>query len=330
MPPTPLSALIITHRGGALLARGLAALRPQLGPQDTLHVAVSNVPGAADLSACDAFGAEVLNLGENVGFARAANHGLAACARPLILLLNDDTAPLPGFVDALRAAASARPGLYQPRILLSDGSGRLDNTGHGLFPDGFNWARGREDHDSAAYDLPGEVGACSGAAILVHRAVLDAIGPFDEDLEAFGEDVDLSLRARRRGFPLVYVPEARIVHDLGATYGRYTPRKVFLVERNRVRAAIRSLPMSAVLTMPAWTALRLGGLAAASASGRGWSARVESGAKRAALRGLVAGVAAAPDALAKRRADADHWALGEWAMWGHLLKHRVRLRDVLR
>ncbi|MBK7761527.1 MAG: hypothetical protein IPI35_35030 [Deltaproteobacteria bacterium] len=47
MPQTPLSALIITHRGGALLARGLAALRPQLGPQDTLHVAVSNLPGAA-------------------------------------------------------------------------------------------------------------------------------------------------------------------------------------------------------------------------------------------------------------------------------------------
>ncbi|MBK9369637.1 MAG: glycosyltransferase family 2 protein [Deltaproteobacteria bacterium] len=231
MPQTPLSALIITHRGGALLARGLAALRPQLGPLDTLHVAVSNVPGAADLSACAAFGAEVLHLGENVGFAKAANLGLAACARALILLLNDDTAPLPGFIDALRAAAAARPGLYQPRILLSDGSGRLDNTGHGLFPDGFNWARGREDHDSPAYDLPGEVGACSGAALLVHRDVLDAIGPFDEDLEAFGEDVDLSLRARRRGFPLIYVPEARIVHDLGATYGRYTPRKVFLVER---------------------------------------------------------------------------------------------------
>ena len=246
MPQTPLSALIITHRGGALLARGLAALRPQLGPLDTLHVAVSNVPGAADLSACAAFGAEVLHLGENVGFAKAANLGLAACARALILLLNDDTAPLPGFIDALRAAAAARPGLYQPRILLSDGSGRLDNTGHGLFPDGFNWARGREDHDSAAYDLPGEVGACSGAALLVHRDVLDAIGPFDEDLEAFGEDVDLSLRARRRGFPLIYVPEARIVHDLGATYGRYTPRKVFLVERNRVRAAIRAVVVAEV------------------------------------------------------------------------------------
>ena len=125
MPQTPLSALIITHRGGALLARGLAALRPQLGPLDTLHVAVSNVPGAADLSACAAFGAEVLHLGANVGFAKAANLGLAACARALILLLNDDTAPLPGFIDALRAAAAARPGLYQPRILLSDGSGRL-------------------------------------------------------------------------------------------------------------------------------------------------------------------------------------------------------------
>ncbi|MBK7761507.1 MAG: glycosyltransferase family 2 protein [Deltaproteobacteria bacterium] len=308
---TPLSALIITHRGGALLARGLAALRPQLGPLDTLHVAVSNVPGAADLSACAAFGAEVLHLGENVGFAKAANLGLAACARALILLLNDDTAPLPGFIDALRAAAVARPGLYQPRILLSDGSGRLDNTGHGLFPDGFNWVRGREDHDSPAYDLPGEVGACSGAALLVHRDVLDAIGPF-EGSEALGEDVDSSARPPP-GLPLIYVPEARIVHDLGATYGRYTPRKVFSSSETgcgrRSVVADERRAHDARLDSPA--SGRLGG-------GFSFRARLE---RAGGVRGQTGGlawprrrVAAAPDALAKRRADADHWALrsGRW------------------
>ena len=46
--------------------------------------------------------------------------------------------------------------------------------------------------------------------MLLTREVIEAVGAFDEDLEAFGEDVDLSLRARRRGFPLRYVPEARV------------------------------------------------------------------------------------------------------------------------
>ena len=56
--------------------------------------------------------------------------------------------------------------------------------------------------------------------MLLTRELLEAVGPFDEDLEAFGEDVDLSLRARRRGFPLRYVPEARIEHALGRCIGR--------------------------------------------------------------------------------------------------------------
>ncbi|MCB9742061.1 MAG: glycosyltransferase family 2 protein [Alphaproteobacteria bacterium] len=329
MSSPSLTALVVTCKGGPLLARCLHGLLPQLGPEDQALVVVSAAPGASSREGCPTEGVQWLELGENLGFARAANAGLAAARGEALLLLNDDTRPLPGFVDALREAARA-PGLYQPRILLLDGGGRLDNAGHGLYPDGFNWARGREDLDGQDYDAPGSVGACSGAAMLLTRELLEAVGPFDEDLEAFGEDVDLSLRARRRGFPLRYVPEARIEHALGATYGRYGARKVYLVERNRVRAAVRSLPLSALLTMPAWTGLRLAGLSLAAAGDRGWSGRVEPGARRAALKGIAAGLSHVPEALAKRRADSASWALGEREMWAHLLTHRVRLRDVLR
>jgi hypothetical protein len=328
-----LGTVIVTHRGGDLLNTCLSALLPQLEPLDVVAVAVSATPGAADLRGLSTDPrVRLVQLPENVGFARAANAGLDAAlvsGASGVLLLNDDTRPLPDFVRALRGAM-VEPGIYQPRILLSDGSGRLDNVGHGLFPDGFNWARGREDDDGEAYDAPREVGSCSGAAILLSREVLEDVGTFDEDLEAFGEDVDLSLRARRQGFPLRYVPTARIEHVLGATYGRYGARKVFLVERNRVRAAARSLPLSAVVTMPAWTAARLAGLALASAAGRSWGARVEPSAAPAALAGILAGMMCLPDALRKRRADASDWKLGEREMWGHLLRNRVRAKDVLR
>jgi len=329
-----LATVVVTHRGGELLNTCLEALLPQLEPQDAVAVAVSARPGEADVRGVPRDPRlELLQLPENVGFARAANAGLdAALVNGVagVLLLNDDTRPLPGFVAALRGAL-AEPGIYQPRILLSDGTGRLDNVGHGLFPDGFNWARGREDDDGADYDTPREVGSCSGAAILLSREVLEGVGTFDEDLEAFGEDVDLSLRARRQGFPLRYVPAARIEHVLGATYGRYGARKVFLVERNRVRAAARSLPLSAVATMPVWTAARLAGLAVASAAGRSWGARVEAtSAAPAAVAGILAGLMHLPDALRKRRADAADWKLGEREMWAHLLRNRVRAKDVLR
>jgi N-acetylglucosaminyl-diphospho-decaprenol L-rhamnosyltransferase len=320
-----ISALVVTHFGGPLLRDCLGSLQGQLGAQDELLVVVSAEPGVCDL---EAVSAPVLDLGANPRFAAAANAGFRATSGELVLLLNDDTRARPGFVEALRGCTE--PGLYQPRILLADGSGRLDNCGHGLWPDGFNWARGREDRDGEGYDQPGSVGACSGAAMGIHRAVLDRVGLFDEALEAFGEDVDLSLRAARAGFPLRYVPGARIEHHLGASYGRYGADKVFLVERNRVLLAARSLPASAVLAMPLWTGVRLAGLALAAASGRGWSARVPPSAASAALRGMAAGVAGLPSALARRRADAPGWELGERGMWAHLRRNRVRARDLLR
>jgi GT2 family glycosyltransferase len=329
MPAEPtLSAVVVTHRGGELLGTCLDALVPQLDGSDEVLVVVSARPGRADLTRVLGR-ASLVELGANQGYARAANAGLTRAGGELLLVLNDDTRALPGFVQALKRAAH-RPGLYQPRILLDDGSGRLDNTGHGLFPDGFNWAIGREDSDGPPYDQARDVGACSGAAIGIHRRVYETVGAFDEDLESYGEDVDLSLRARRRGFPLRYVPDARIAHVLGATYGRYGARKCFLIERNRVRVAVRSLPWTALITMPAWTGLRVAGLGAAALCGRGWGARLDRSAGTAALAGMLSGLAHIPDALAKRSADARSWSIDEREMWRHLVQNRVRMRDLLR
>ena len=320
-----LTTVVVTHKGGDLVRRCLEALLPQLSDGDDVRVVVSGA--GVRLPKMDRV--TWVEMGRNVGFARAANAGFKGARGEAVVLLNDDTRPLPGFLDSLREAAAV-PGIYAPRILLSDGSGRLDNVGHGLFPDGFNWARGREDVDAAEYHTARDVGACSGAALLINRGLLEELGGFDPDLEAFGEDVDLSLRARRLGYPLRSLPEARVEHDLGATYGRHGARKLYLVERNRVRVAVRSLPTTALLTMPAWTGLRLMGLALAASFGRGWGADVPTRSRMAALAGIAAGVAYVPDALAKRRRDAPQWVMGERDMWGHLLRNRVRLRDVIR
>ncbi len=316
------AVVIVTCLGGALLARCLEALRAQSLSPGRVIVVVS-----ADGPVHVPDGVEVIELGRRRGFAFGANAGLRAAAPAPVVLLNDDTVPAPTFIEQLAAAAaSGGEGLYQPRILLADGSERLDNTGHRLFPDGFNLAR---DRGRRVGPRTGEIGAFSGAAVLLTPGVLAAVGLFDEDLGAFGEDVDLSLRARRRGFRIRHVADAEIAHVLGASYGRSGPRKVFAVERNRLRLAVRSLPASAVLTMPGWTALRLGALAAAALAGRGIGAGVGPAGVAAAAAGAAAGLWAVPDALGKRRTDRRGWTVGEWGMWAHLLRHHVRPADLL-
>jgi len=317
MTPT---AIIISHTGGPLLARCVASLRAQTQRPAEILVVVST---AKDVPVPT--GVRVIAMGRSAGFAEAANAGLREVTDGGILLLNDDTCAAADFIEKLSAAVKA-PGIYQPRIMLNDGSTRIDNTGHRLFPDGFNFARGR---NLPPADYPPEAGAFSGAAVLFTPEVLQLVGLFDEDFDAFGEDLDLSLRARRSGFRIHYVPDAVIHHELGATYGRVSTRKIFLVERNRTWAAVRSMPLAALTTLPAWTGLRLTTQAFGAATGRGLGAGAGIRGAMAALAGNGAGLLGARRAWRKRLTDRHAWAAGERAMLSHIMAHRATGQDIL-
>jgi GT2 family glycosyltransferase len=315
-----LTAIVVTHHGGARLERCVASLRAQLPPPGELLVVVSNshsVPLPAEV--------RVLHDGQPRHFGAAVNLGARAAQGDLLLVLNDDTLARPGTIAALCAAAEP-DALLQPRVLLSEPAGHLDNAGHGLFLDGHNLARGRGRRDGPGWALPGRLGAVSGAAFAAPRAAFLAHGGFDEDLGPFGEDLDLSLRWVRAGGVLRPVPTAVFEHELGASYGRASRRKVHLVERNRLRAAARSLPILALVLSPATTPLRWTLMALAAAAGRG--PEVPRGSALWALTGTAAGLVALPDALRKRRRDAAGWSRGEVAMLAHLLRNHAPLADL--
>jgi GT2 family glycosyltransferase len=78
----------------------------------------------------------------------------------------------------------------------------------------------------------GEVFGVSGAACLVSRAVFEELGGFDETFFASHEDVDLSYRARLRGYRCRYVANAVVRHHGSATLGRISAFAVFQGQRN--------------------------------------------------------------------------------------------------
>jgi GT2 family glycosyltransferase len=307
--------VVVTHRGGPLLDACLASLRAQTRPVDELLVVVSNTQLPVD--------APALQLGENVGYARAANAGGRA-TRGAIFLLNDDTRLDPDCVARLAARMDGE-GVWQPRILQTDG--RMDNLGHGLFPDGAVWARGRNGPAEAD---PGPPAGFSGAAVLISRGLWDAHGGFDERMGSFGEDVDLSLRLLRAGHRICVVHDAVVVHHLGASWGRTSPEKIRLIERNRVRAAVRSLPTAAVALLPATTLARYALYASLSLGGRGPGEGVGAEGRSAALRGLREGIGDIPEWWADRRRDRTRWVRDDVSMWQEMWRGRPRLADLLR
>jgi GT2 family glycosyltransferase len=54
-----------------------------------------------------------------------------------------------------------------------------------------------------------------GASMMIRRAVIDAIGGFDENYFLYFEETDFCLRAKRAGFSTWYVPESRVMHIVG-------------------------------------------------------------------------------------------------------------------
>jgi GT2 family glycosyltransferase len=85
--------------------------------------------------------------------------------------------------------------------------------------------------------------SANGAAMLVRRDKLLELGGFDETFFMDYEDLDLCWRAWLRGWPTVYVPDARLRHRVGAvTTATVQPRRSASAHHNLVRFALKCLP----------------------------------------------------------------------------------------
>jgi len=194
----------------------LAALRAQRRPFDELIVVDD---GSTDGSADD-LGADVrvVRLGENRGFAAAANAGLAAADADWVALVNSDVELEAEWLGAALAATGPDDvaSVACKMVTLAD-PGVLDDTGDFLRRDGVCEQRGRGRRDDGRWDEPGEVfSACAGAA-LYRRATVAAVGAFDERYRSYLEDVDLGLRLRLAGWRTAYAPAAVARHAGGGS-----------------------------------------------------------------------------------------------------------------
>ncbi len=157
-------------------------------------------------------------MGCNAGYA-AANNAAAGVARgAALLLLNSDVAPSqPGWLAAMRAGLAA-PGVgaVGPKLLFDDGS--IQHAGLMFARDGegtwFNahYYKGMPGAWPAAQKRR-RVPGVTGAALLVRRALFEAVGGICQDyIIGDYEDSDFCLRVRAGGAAIAYVPEAELYH----------------------------------------------------------------------------------------------------------------------
>jgi GT2 family glycosyltransferase len=191
----------------------------------------ASTDGADELVEREFPGARLLRNERNRGFAVTANRGMAAARGELLLLLNSDTELGAEALGALVAALEAEPGLdlVAPRLTDADGT---TQTSCMAFPSPATalwfgsplerwFPRSRElrryrlddfDHRERREDLQPPA-----ACWLLRREVWERVGPFDEGLELFFNDVDWCRRLLDGGGRLAYLPEPWVVHHEGSS-----------------------------------------------------------------------------------------------------------------
>mgnify|MGYP005849417017 CR=1 FL=1 len=293
----PLASVIIPNYNGVrLLPTCLNSLRRQTF-RDFEIVVVDNASTDDSLRLLREQYPEVstLTLPRNLIFAGAVNEGIRHTSSEMVVLLNNDTEVDERWLEELALAFAGQPafGWFACKMLLFDRRDIIDSAGDLYRVDGIPGIRGDLERDAGQFDQPGEVfGACGGAAAY-RRSLLVDVGLFDEELIAYCEDVDLNLRAHLAGYRCYYVPTARVYHRRSATGGG--PLASYLCGRNFILVAAKNLPDEALRRH--WhrivrAQLRLLGETLP---------HLREPAARARVRGQLAGLAALPRFLAKRR-----------------------------
>lgn len=195
--------------------------------------------------------ARVMELGDNVGFARAANLGVSESSSRYIVLLNPDLRLEPSWLEELAKPAESRQDIaaVASKMLLYDRPHLLNGVGGCMNRLGYTWDRGMFEEDQGQYDTPCETFFASGAAALFRRRVFLHSGGFDERFFMYHEDVDLCWRLWLLGHQVITSPRAVVYHHFGGTT-RATKGLVWreiLGERNNIRSIIKNYELRNVL-----------------------------------------------------------------------------------
>ena len=185
----------------------------------------------------DVKGIRLLRNEQNQGFIRSCNNGAKVARGGYLYFLNNDTEVTAGWLDELLRTYSEFPGtgLVGSKLIYPDG--RLQEAGGIIWQDGSAWNFGRfQDPQLPVYNYAREVDYCSGASIMVPKALFNELGGFDEHyLPAYCEDSDLALKIRDKGYRVIYQPLSTVIHFEGITSGTDTTQgtKVYQVENSK-------------------------------------------------------------------------------------------------
>lgn len=196
------------------------------------------------------FEAVEVHVQENRGYGAGINFALTLTDSPMVLALNSDLLPEPGFLRHIYQqlqpdGLDAKVAIVGYRLLNPDGSlqgsvGRFPKLTRMLF--GLLKPRAKRKYVPLETSTPCDVDWVTGACILLRKRFLDEVGKFDERFFMYYEDVDLCKRAWDAGWRVIYEPRATLRHFFPYHTRALTHRMVFLARHGMLTYFFKHRP----------------------------------------------------------------------------------------
>lgn len=224
--------VIVTHNSQASITQTLQALNAQTYPLKQIVLIDSGSTQSQYLKVHDHQGPLEMCLMPNIGFSAGNNLGYASLLESIqyILFLNPDVILPKDFIEKainwITNTPNKKVGAFTGPLLGWDlekekPTGLIDSTG--IFSTWYGKWYDRGQGLSVKYHKQKNVEAVAalcGALIFAKREALESvkIGAaqiFDPSFFCYKEDIELSLRLRKKGWQLLYVPELEAFHARG-------------------------------------------------------------------------------------------------------------------
>ncbi len=233
---TSISVIVPNYNGREILGNCLDSLfNHDRTPDQVVVVDNGSSDGSTESVRSNFPKVRLVELSTNTGFTGANNAGIQAADGELIVLLNNDCVVEPGWLASLEkrmndssvgAATSSMRNIADLAVMDSAG-GEIDWMG-------FSRDIGKGS-PSTDFQRPMELPFPCGGAVMIRRSALpDGTKLFWDELFIYQEDLDLGFELLRRGWKVVYEPEAVVRHMHSATTGRGSFFKEQLCIRNRL------------------------------------------------------------------------------------------------
>lgn len=212
---------------------------------------------------------KVIRNEKNLGFSGGQNIGIEYALKKgsdFIVILNNDTYVEKNFLEKLLRVADKdeKIGILVPKIYFAPGyefhKGKYKKEEQGRvfwYAGGeMDWNnvighhRGVDEVDRGQYETTQETELTTGCCMLIKKEVFEKIGLFDDKYYLYYEDADLSMRAKKKGFKIVYVPSSIIWHkNAGSAGGSGSKLQDYYITRNRLFFGMRYAPVRAKLAL---------------------------------------------------------------------------------